>query len=497
MKNCLSLIVLLVLLCAIPLHAQKPIVQELPELQEWYSWDGATNATISYLPNFKKNGGENAVAQGRTNSPTWFNRFAYDTVNQFSWKDNGANYIVRGDFNGDGVTDYWTAFDRVHRGIANGEFPNVEPDTNYFLDKDNGYKFVFDLNKDGYDDMLQEWYSIGCSSCALFRIIFGGKDLKHMQQRIIGTSSSFRKVVSIYQNENGEPRIIAYQNSDFAEGFYLYEITFSGSPSDSIIVGLKELDKIEEKKQTKNQWIFEPNFMSFYQSKVEKSYSLMIVRANPLLSQGYAIEQDKFRFVKNTIGMDQNGALSGSIDGDLIEDYAYLTLVKVNNEEKLGYNIYSGNPLKDTIVRAYFILPVKNYQGSVAYIGDVTGDGIGDIAFGALGQFIVYKGVNWRKLSVDDLVTKTDFTLRQAEPNPIGAEGKAVLPATIARSGKYTLELFNLTGKRLGVLFSGDLPSGDTRIPFDVKSLNIPSGMYTLRLSDGKRTQERAFIFHP
>ena len=103
MKTLLSLFSLILIL-AVPVFAQEPI-QNLPILQEWYSWPGAYGKVISYLPNFKKNGGENAIVQGRKNNPTWFNRFAYDTVNQFSWKDDGANYIVRGDFNGDGFAD--------------------------------------------------------------------------------------------------------------------------------------------------------------------------------------------------------------------------------------------------------------------------------------------------------------------------------------------------------------------------------------------------------
>ena len=153
----------------------------------------------------------------------------------------------------------------------------------------------------------------------------------------------------------------------------------------------------------------------------------------------------------------------------------------------------------DTMPHAFFYIPSKVQWGRPQYIGDVTGDGIGDLAYGqdGGGLFIIYKGVDWRKLSVTNEIGKIDFTLRQTEPNPIGAEGKAILPATLANSGKYTLEVYNLTGKRLGELFSGDLPSGDIRIPFDLKPLNIPSGMYTLRLSNSKLTQERAFIFHP
>ncbi|MBK9246944.1 MAG: hypothetical protein IPM69_02240 [Ignavibacteria bacterium] len=134
----------------------------------------------------------------------------------------------------------------------------------------------------------------------------------------------------------------------------------------------------------------------------------------------------------------------------------------------------------------------------VKYIGDVTGDGIGDVAYGCAsnGDFRIFKGIDWRKLSVETEALKADFTLKQTEPNPMGKDNKAILPATIARTGIYTLEVFDLTGKRIGELFKGELPVGEVRIPFDVKALNISSGMFTLRLSDGKRTQERAFVIN-
>ncbi|MBS1537650.1 MAG: T9SS type A sorting domain-containing protein, partial [Bacteroidetes bacterium] len=99
-----------------------------------------------------------------------------------------------------------------------------------------------------------------------------------------------------------------------------------------------------------------------------------------------------------------------------------------------------------------------------------------------------------QKLSVTGDLVKADFTLHQTEPNPIGADGRAVLPATLAHAGNYTLEVYDLTGKRLGELFSGELPSGEIRLPFDVQTLNLSSGMYELRLSDSKHSREHAFV---
>ena len=120
---CLFVVVLLV---TVPLYAQRP-VQELPELQEWYSWNGAKNDYISYLPNFSQNGGTNAITQYREGEPTWYNQFAYDTTNRFQWKELGSHHVVQVDFNNDGISDYIDTRGRIYTSLKKGEIPMSEP----------------------------------------------------------------------------------------------------------------------------------------------------------------------------------------------------------------------------------------------------------------------------------------------------------------------------------------------------------------------------------
>ncbi|MBS1537047.1 MAG: VCBS repeat-containing protein, partial [Bacteroidetes bacterium] len=161
----LLLSLLVIVLNSAMLSAQTPVL-DLPELQEWYSWPGAQGSYISYLPNFDSaNGGMNAITQKRKGDPTWFNRFAYDTTNQFSW--NGGSWsVVQVDFNGDGISDYLDGEGRVYQGIEKGKPPGAGFGK-YERGGDN--PFVGDFNKDGFEDVVTP-----SRESQTFRIIFGG-----------------------------------------------------------------------------------------------------------------------------------------------------------------------------------------------------------------------------------------------------------------------------------------------------------------------------------
>ncbi|MBK9246943.1 MAG: VCBS repeat-containing protein [Ignavibacteria bacterium] len=296
MKILLSLLVV-AFLGSISIYAQKP-VQDLPELQEWYSWPGALGSNISYLPGFSAQGGMNAVTQLRSGDPTWFNQFAYDTVSRFQWKELGSHYVVSVDFNNDGIPDYMDTRGRIYTGLKKGEMPNPEPvqtlSRGSFL-----WASVGDFNGDGYQDIFAP------NSGKDFEIIFGGKDITKIRRTILSmppySMSDQWQMISAYVNEEGNGRLISSRRSDFSEGFYLYGLTFETTPNDSVVVNLKVLSAIEVLKQTNDQQIFEKYVYSFYQSKVKKEYSLIIhtaqVGSNPGESRGYAVEQDKFRYV--------------------------------------------------------------------------------------------------------------------------------------------------------------------------------------------------------
>jgi len=100
--------------------------------------DGITNKDgISFLPNCYN--GQNAIVVSTSKGVhTWLNRFPGDTQNVFTWKTGN---IRRGDFNGDGITDYTDAEGNIYPEIQNGMPPEPEPVRTY---GSNGV--VFEVN---------------------------------------------------------------------------------------------------------------------------------------------------------------------------------------------------------------------------------------------------------------------------------------------------------------------------------------------------------------
>ena len=485
MKNCISTFVLMVLFTAVPLVAQKP-VQDLPELQEWYSWSGAQGAHISYLPNFDiDNGGKNAITQKRENNPTWYNRFAYDTTNKFTWASSWR--VTPVDFNGDGILDYIDAAGNVYQGIKKNSPPVRVIGVSYAGLLGGG--FVGDFNNDGFNDVVTP------NEYGVFTMLFGGKDFTKLKSaRVNMPVSAFAQWtgVSAYINELGKPRFISFRRDNNSEGFLLFGLTFEGSPNDSVIVSLKELTSVIETKTDKNQELFFPTLSGLYSNPAIKEYTFLLAAKNQKM-RIYSLINDVFVLkITENISAGPLYFLHNSIDGDTVPDIASVTLYKDNPE----ICIFSNSPLFGFKPRAVLKGGRCSFVSEVYYIGDVTGDGIGDIALGEDGCFSVYKGVNLQTTNVVDESYNLDFSLHQTEPNPIGIDGKGIIPITLVHNGIYILEVFDMTGKRLGELFKGNLPSGEVRLPFDVKALNLGSGMYTLRLSDGKHSKERAFIIH-
>ncbi|MBI3258245.1 MAG: T9SS type A sorting domain-containing protein [Ignavibacteriae bacterium] len=481
MKTLLSRASVLLLIAA-PLHAQKPVV-ELPELQEWYSWSGAEGSYISYLPNFDTaNGGVNAITQKRKGDPTWYNRFAYDTVNQFSW--NGGSWsVVQLDLNGDGVSDYFDGEGRVYPGIKKGMPP--APALNVIYDRGGDHPFVGDFNGDGYEDMLTVTIQ-----AQTFKIIFGGKDLLHLRSAIVGMppfAFALWTGIAAYVNNSGKGRFISYRSDSFSEGFYLFDLIFENSPGDSIKVSIKELSSVVENKTNKTDELFYPTQSGLYSYHSEHTFILSAKNENTRI---YSLLNDQFDL--QTIKKISTGPLyflRGSIDGDSVPDIA--SVILYNNTPRIC--IFSGSPITGFEPRALLTNGLCGFESGIYYIGDVTGDGIGDIAIGMQGCFSIYKGAKLDAVKVDEVTSLPKNTLRQVEPNPVGKEGTFAFTISIERIGHYTVDLYDLTGKRLGELFSGELPPGESRLPLNVSSYLLPSGMYTLRLSDGKQTRERAF----
>ncbi len=496
----------LMLCCVVAAAQDNTVSQTLPELQEWYSWKGKSGHIINYLPGFDSlGGGLNAITQRRSssNTPTWYNRFRYDTINHFSWPNHSGSYIVFGDFNGDGNRDYWGSYDRVFRGIKNGAFPNKTPDTNYDNQDANGYRWVGDFNNDGYDDVFQQWNTIPELSDPLFRIIWGGSDLKRLKQTISDKLIDIEaNVIGIFKNEQGQWRIITHERAYFYDRFNLYALNVLPSTGDTPKIQLQLRDLISEQNPAKNEYYFSDYFNHLYWNKRTGQNYLTVTKSGKEgetkdTTIGYTIVNNKFIFLrKNAVGGAEYSYLSGSIDGDDKEDFIAGRSIKIDGTSYRSMAIVPGLPLdKSEPISpvAFFRRPLCGYSEWISYIGDVNHDDIGDLAYGGSdGCFSVYLGLDWRKVSVNEITEINSLKVHQNIPNPVQKDRKTLLPVSLKQQGSYTITLYSLQGNKIKELFTGELSEGEHNIPLDLMGLS--AGMYIVKMNNGSISRERAIM---
>jgi hypothetical protein len=87
-------------------------------------------------------------------------------------------------------------------------------------------------------------------------------------------------------------------------------------------------------------------------------------------------------------------------------------------------------------------------------------------------------------------VIPTTTELLQNFPNPFNPS--TVIPFSLSGTANVRLEVFDLLGRRVGVLVDEILPAGHHRVEFQGRGL--ASGMYVYRLSAGGRMQMRSMI---
>ncbi len=81
----------------------------------------------------------------------------------------------------------------------------------------------------------------------------------------------------------------------------------------------------------------------------------------------------------------------------------------------------------------------------------------------------------------------SDLTI---QPNP--AQGLATLSVMSNKASEATVDLVDMTGRSVRTIYAGQLPAGERNITFDTQG--ISSGIYLVRVSDGKTSVQRRFV---
>lgn len=105
---------------------------------------------------------------------------------------------------------------------------------------------------------------------------------------------------------------------------------------------------------------------------------------------------------------------------------------------------------------------------------------------------MVYLGLDWRKVSVNDIAEFNSFKIHQNIPNPVQKDRKTLLPVSLKKAGNYSLTLYDLQGSKIKELFTGELSEGEHKIPLDLMGLS--AGMYIVKMNNGSASRERAIM---
>jgi hypothetical protein len=425
-------------------------------------------------------------------------RFPGDTANVFTWQKNGARDIRQGDFNGDGVMDYIDAWGNIQLGIQNGQPPQSEPSQKYTATRGE-VRHIGDFNGDGFDDILRGGYIsvISGKEPNTLLIAFGGADAAKLQviekSKPKPTQYYDEAVLGVYQLSDKSWRVVCYwddysTNPDAKSGkggFVLYRMNVTNEGTQPLIE-LTELHRTTEQSTTDYQ-LYSPSLSKIYKSSHSDKAHLIALTPDYKKQFLFSLNEDEIKFQHSFFN--NIGRIIPSIDGDNNGDYL--------NSFNGSIAVFSGGDKIDTVPFAKISTCSFNYVTSA---GDINGDGIGDLAFmndgnpssNIKGCFSIVLGQT--PTGITETERTADFYFEQSIPHPVSSRGTALLPVSIGNAGKYSLELFTLTGQRIANLFNDFLDSGTHNLPLNLVPYIMSSGTYTLRLSNGVQSVERTII---
>ncbi|MFN8362057.1 MAG: VCBS repeat-containing protein [Candidatus Kapaibacterium sp.] len=505
MKTLLSLIAT-VLFCSMSLSAQIPVQDTIPQLKEWWRTDVLKYGKygMTWLDNFYQGKGA-LVVYTSEGVKTWLLRFPGDTMNVFTWEKGSAN-IKTGDFNGDGITDYVDENSNIYEGIKNGEPPKMKAiSLKISIDVSNYPDITYDVNLDGYADLVifspdNSWKSPG-----EMRIAYGSKTIDAMQwQRVTiqDIDSNNVPVSSYVVHQNGEMRIICIQSywtnmvnypfkKVYKEGLRLVRVWWEGNGFKSEVLDQFTVD-------TKN--------------------GTGLYVAGALLRQ----PQGKNYFVHATqiLGKSENSDVAVyDLNGNTLHKLYSTRIDSISTLTTLGHSI-GGDSLSDWYIRVYGTPYIRMYDGnireklsslgqvatgqilSLITIGDVTGDAKPDIAvstryYVAGTERTVFTILN-RKDSISSVVEENNMPLSLSittiSPMPVSKDKKVQIKVRVPQAGSYTVYFYDSTGKKIVGKSENYQLSGEQIIHLTIGDYGISSGMYRVQVEGNGRTAHCSII---
>ncbi|MFN8366492.1 MAG: T9SS type A sorting domain-containing protein [Candidatus Kapaibacterium sp.] len=513
--------------------AQPPVT-----LEEWFSLRYGIEPYFSTLSKFGIENQEHITLLRRCynsgtycESQTWFNRYAGDTVNQFTWGRYLPEGLVSLDFNGDGNSDYINNMGvLMMSGLGNmpdtgRKYPFPEHPHIRAGSRKNTYG---DVNGDGKDDIFYYHHASNVYPY-LITIVFGSADMSTLRTTKVASpqlsDTTIQEVsVVMYKNKQGKWRLITnsyavvfspipppgrYFGIPEKAAIKMYDVSIQPK-QDSNIVILTLLDTYKDPDWLNSQFMLKASSPVgtdggglIYNSEIHSklylySPTFKYDRNNELQFETHIfnLTNDKLTFIEknNAVGLMPDAiVLDHSVTGNSTND-----LVSV-----IGKTLYVCTMNDDSYIpNRYFSWKVPDGFGGlitdVYSLSDVTSDGIHDIALMVPSSFVgnaffILKGKDWKTVGVhDDEVRSITTTLGNPYPEP-QSSSELYIPVHIPQAGLFTLELFSMEGKLIATIQQATANKAqDVVVPFSTSG--IESGVYMIRLTNGSHHTARVVV---
>lgn len=188
-------------------------------------------------------------------------------------------------------------------------------------------------------------------------------------------------------------------------------------------------------------------------------------------------------FNDEILGSTYNGVTSPYSNFDNDEDYTIIT----KSLEEEGFTSYSSYSMLDHIVFSNDLMD-EYYEGTErieipSYISSYLSQ--------TSDHYPVWVRLQWGTISPNEEQNEpVRFLLEQNYPNPFNPA--TVISYQLPASSLVSLDVFDMTGRKVATLVNGQVPAGEHQVTFNAASLS--SGMYMYRLQAGTQIMTKKMM---
>ncbi len=354
--------------------------------------------------------------------------------------------------------DFDNLFDLVLLGEDEGFIPGFGTQTS-----------VGNVNGDNYNDAIVSSANWTDTNYGKIYVYFGGPDMDGLPDFTMASEyNEWGGLFGANLDCRGDVNNDGYDDILVASGT-------SSDPRISLFYGGEELDSIPDWSYIEDDLI---PLCASVPGLNGDTYADIVVREGDSLLVFFGGETINESPDQKTYYTGVTPEYAGDVDNDGYDD-----MIGFKNSINRFYIIHGSS--EGAVVDTWFDTPSPR---GVTYAGDIDGTGAIDIAVHTwspnyYGQVHIYGDSTITAVNRKPGIENRTFTLMPNYPNPFNAQ--TVIPFTLNRAGEVSLNIFDITGRSVGVQYIEPLQAGMHEFVWNAEGM--ASGTYLVRLTvDGR-----------